>query len=665
MPQLTDEQKTRYNKYRSAGLPPERALGLATKNSDNKYNPALNEGIDNVLVGKNSLGSSVVDGVKNAVGSGIKTIKEDAEKYGAGFAARKAPLSLIAGVGRGVGDVIGGVLETADDLTGETVSSFLQPSVEKAIESDAGQYILGKATELNEAGKGIPGDILDSLDLLGATALVKSGVAKGIKNSVVANSKKGLTVTKNAGEATTSTLKGLFSKKNAAKVADNTVPELDQNLERIKNILQNKLDFAGIKESLDGINDTIKSTKGTDFSQNAFNRVEELLSKQSKNLDEAEKTGILENLKKMEDFLNENDGGVLEKYLLGISGSTNKIVDTSVSAIDKISDKGIDTAVKAVENIKKVPAAISERAKESIDRRIVRTAQSSSEQAKENMLDLYKKGIVPGVKKKNKTITNIDKIDKAIVRTIPRLAKKTDEAGDFIYDVDNIEDFARVITKEKKEIFSDIEKGLADAGESGRAIDLDPIIKELEEIISSERGELSPELRKSAEKAIDRFVDIVDDGQVSKRVSPSGAQDLIADLNAQLQAYYRGSTSGTVADVTIDNLIVNNLRTLTDDIVEDLGEGTFKELKARYADLKKMEDDVVHRAVFEKQKGGGLADLSDISSAGDVVAGVIDPAFMARGIGQFLTKEVTKSLTNKDELIRQMFLYGRNLAPES
>jgi hypothetical protein len=74
-----------------------------------------------------------------------------------------------------------------------------------------------------------------------------------------------------------------------------------------------------------------------------------------------------------------------------------------------------------------------------------------------------------------------------------------------------------------------------------------------------------------------------------------------------------------------------------------------------------MEDDVVHRAVYEAQKGGGLADLTDVLSAGDVVAGAFSPAFLARGVSQFFTKEVLKELNSKDELVRQMFLYGKNL----
>lgn len=182
---LTPEQKTQYNTYRAAGLSPERALAIATKDSDNQFNPALEAGVDNILFGKKSLTDSVIRGVTEAVTGGAREIGQDIEKYGGGFAALKAPLSLAAGVGRGVGTIFAGGAETIDDLTGEVVSDWATPYVNEAVNSDVGQYMLQKASEWNEAGRGIPADILDATNLLGVTAIAKSGVAKTIKESIV------------------------------------------------------------------------------------------------------------------------------------------------------------------------------------------------------------------------------------------------------------------------------------------------------------------------------------------------------------------------------------------------------------------------------------------------------------------------------------------------
>lgn len=547
IPQLTDEQKKQYNTYRAAGMPPERALAIATKDSDNTYNPAIEEGLDNILFGEKSLTSAVGKGLKEAATGGFKEVYDDTKKYGAGFALLKSPLSMVAGAGRGVGDIVGGVFETADDLTGEVVSNTINPTIEAAIQSDLGQKVIGAGQAIDEAGRGIPSDILDSLNLLGVTAVVKGGTANTFKNAII----------------------------NKAKTTLGAV-------------------------------DDVAGTTG----------------------------------KNLKDFIK--------------------------APVQKTTDAALEAGIKVVENVKKIPEAISTAAKEAVDRKIVSVATENPELAKKNILDLYKRGIVPGVKKKNKTVANIENIDEAIQRTVPRLAQKTDEAGEFVYDVQNIEDFARTISLEKKDIFSKIEKGLTEAGESGKVLDTKSIVDELDVLLKSERAEFSSDLRRAIEKAKEELIIKNPDGSITpKTISPSGAQDLLADINAQLQSFYRGSTPGTNADVIVNNLIANNLRKNIDDVVENLGDGSFKDLKNQYGDLKKMEDDVVHRAVFEAQKGSGLSDFTDVLSAGDVLAGAVDPAFLAKGVGQYLTKELIKSLSDKDELIRQMFLYGKMLKTTS
>lgn len=550
--QLNEQQKKSYNTYRAEGMSPEKALTLATKNTDNQYNPALEAGVDNILFGKKSLTSAVGRGLKEAAFSGFETVYKDTQKYGAGFALAKSPLSLAAGLGRGVGEVAGGILETADDLTGEVVSGALQPVVEDAVNSDIGQDILASLNELDEKGRGIPGDIFDSLDLLGVTALAKSGAANSIKSS--------------------------------------------------------------IKSSIRSNVDNLAKTSIRSTARNATSKLSDFLPK--------------------------------------------------ANTLQELGDSAVETGLKGINKFREIPAKLSESAKRSIDRRIVRTSTANPELAKKSIVDLYKKGIVPGVKKKNKTIKNIDKIDEAIKRTVPALAKKYDDA--LSTTDDHIRTFAEIIDTEKKDVFSKLQEGLEQAGKDQKVIDTQPILDELDILLDTERANFSPELRQAIQKARNNLADELPDGTFkSKTISPSGAQDLIADLNAELQAFYRGSTSGTNGDVVIRNLIANNLRKMTDDVFEDIGEGSFKDLKGRYADLKKLEDDVVHRAVFEAQKGGGLADLTDILSAGDIVSGAISPVFLAKGTAQFFTKEIIKSLSDKSELIRQMFLYGKNLPEEA
>lgn len=183
--QLDEAQKKQYNTYRAAGMSPERALSLTTKEADNKYNPALEKGVDNIIFGKKSLTSGLAGAVGTAAFSGFKEVYDDTKQYGAGFALAKAPLSLTAGIGRGVEKAVGTVLETADDLTNESVSDFLQPAAEAVANSDVTQYLVQKGVELDQAGRGVPSDILDALNILGITAVAKSGAAKTIKSSIL------------------------------------------------------------------------------------------------------------------------------------------------------------------------------------------------------------------------------------------------------------------------------------------------------------------------------------------------------------------------------------------------------------------------------------------------------------------------------------------------
>ena len=218
---LTEPQKKRFNIYRGEGMSPERALSLATKQADNQFNPVMQKGIDNVLFGKGSLTNAVGRGVKEATLSGFETVFEDTKKYGAGFALAKSPLSLAAGVGRGVGEILGGVAETADDLTGEAVSDFAMPYVESAVNSDVGQYLLEQGQRFDEAGRGVPSDILDVLNLAGPTALVKTGAASSIKNSIISSSRKAVETAGGAATKTTSNLSDMF--RRAPKVTPEKV----------------------------------------------------------------------------------------------------------------------------------------------------------------------------------------------------------------------------------------------------------------------------------------------------------------------------------------------------------------------------------------------------------------------------------------------------------
>src|SRR5690606_8870603 len=102
-----------------------------------------------------------------------------------------------------------------------------------------------------------------------------------------------------------------------------------------------------------------------------------------------------EYIKNIETVLNREDApSVVEEYLRGGLDRVDGISESAVGVITSLSDDLIERGLKTVENIKAVPGAISQRAKEAIDRRIVRVATANPEQASEAILDLYKRSVV-------------------------------------------------------------------------------------------------------------------------------------------------------------------------------------------------------------------------------------------------------------------------------
>lgn len=187
--EFTPEQKTLYNQTRSAGIPATDALDIVLKTEVNK-NVKQPEG-DGTIFGQNSLASGVSKGVKEALTGGVKEIADQSKKYGIVPALLRSPLSIVAGAGRGVGDVFSSILETADDMTGERVSAVIQPAIEQAVNSETGQKVIGGLKSFNDMTQGVAGDLLDSANLLGLGAL-KSAPAKALKDSIKSNLEKGV-----------------------------------------------------------------------------------------------------------------------------------------------------------------------------------------------------------------------------------------------------------------------------------------------------------------------------------------------------------------------------------------------------------------------------------------------------------------------------------------
>lgn len=189
---FTPEQKSIYNQNRSAGIPPQDALDIVL--TTGKIQSGEIKGrtpSDGILIGEKSLASGISGGIKEIITGGIRQTGEIAQQYGVGEAIQRLPLSLVAGAGRGVGEMFGAVFETVDDLTGETVSGAVQPLIEQAVASPTGQKVIQGIQRFDESTQGVAGDLLDASNLLGI-GLLKSAPAKALRESIINKTKTGI-----------------------------------------------------------------------------------------------------------------------------------------------------------------------------------------------------------------------------------------------------------------------------------------------------------------------------------------------------------------------------------------------------------------------------------------------------------------------------------------
>lgn len=188
---FTPEQKSIYNQNRSAGIPPQDALDIVLTTGKIQSGEIKGHTSDGILTGEKSLISGIGGGIKEIITGGIRQTGEIAQQYGVGEAIQRLPLSLVAGAGRGVGEMFGAVFETVDDLTGETVSGAVQPLIEQAVSSPTGQKVIQGIQRFDESTQGVAGDLLDASNLLGIGAL-KSAPAKALRESIINKTKTGI-----------------------------------------------------------------------------------------------------------------------------------------------------------------------------------------------------------------------------------------------------------------------------------------------------------------------------------------------------------------------------------------------------------------------------------------------------------------------------------------
>jgi len=217
----------------------------------------------------------------------------------------------------------------------------------------------------------------------------------------------------------------------------------------------------------------------------------------------------------------------------------------------------------------------------------------------------------------------------------------------------NLDQFSQAIAQTKKQIFDEYDS-MAKTADSGGTnfVDATRAAGELSGIVNNKNLQtFSPE---TVQYATSRMEALKNRGEMSL----SESQDAIALLNQSLKAYYKDPSPATHGRAMVDELIANNLRKMQDDAITNGAGPGYQALKNKYGALSTIEKEVNQRAVVDARKNtAGLADFSDIFTAGQVVDGLLtgNPVGVARGLVGKGVAGAIKSINNPNRHIKTMF----------
>lgn len=275
--------------------------------------------------------------------------------------------------------------------------------------------------------------------------------------------------------------------------------------------------------------------------------------------------------------------------------------------------------------------------------------------------DIIDDGIMKGVKptvRGKKSVARLDQFKqngrdavKSIVQRKEGL-KLVDEFGEEIFDKapENLPQFAQAIEQTKKQVFSEYSALAKQATDDGLIIELDDVVKQLDNIASDKaKRAVRPEVIEHAKRISDRFKKL-------GTVTPDEADEMIKELNSSLQSFYAGV--GDRSKAQVEGSIAKKLRQSLDEAVSNSTDASFQTLKSEYGALRAIEDEVSKRALVEARKvSKGLLDMTDVFTGGELVSGALtmDPSSILRGAAGKSIKTWYKRLNDPNLAIKKMF----------
>ena len=243
--------------------------------------------------------------------------------------------------------------------------------------------------------------------------------------------------------------------------------------------------------------------------------------------------------------------------------------------------------------------------------------------------------------------------DATAVKTIIEnkdIALPKNEIGEIILPITRY-DTQIALHNTKSSVWGEVDDVLKQAGQMGAEIDGNDIAK----ILNTTAADPSI-LRAAPDKAV--YAKEIADRYRGKKIPIQEAQKDLAEFNDGLHAFYQSTNidKPTLTAAYVEARATDALRNTMDNVFNKLSLPQFKELKAKYAALRSIEQDL--NAAVNKQLAGKIGiQLTDYASGYGILYGIINrnPGAI---VGGFFTKGLhlaTDLWTNPDRNIKKMF----------
>lgn len=220
-------------------------------------------------------------------------------------------------------------------------------------------------------------------------------------------------------------------------------------------------------------------------------------------------------------------------------------------------------------------------------------------------------------------------------------------------------ELADAVGQTKKVIFSQYDALAKKTGDMGAQISLHPAVSALDEVLNNQALQITNPEAIAYAKRIQQNLQQPDG--TPKIVDPETAQQVIANWNSSLKAFYRNPTYESASRAAIDAGVVTEVRKSLDDTIENATGEHYQAIKKQYGALSAIEKDVNKAALAQAKQTGtntsGLGKYVDVFSGGDMASGLLslNPALFAKGAAQAGISHFFQWFNSPDRAVGSMF----------